>query len=483
MAPIGERRERMGQLDADAGDSLDAESQNLWATVLSEVQSSSASKLPTTKSILVLGDNECGKTTIIAKVKGADEPRKGAGLEYYYIDVRDEYRDEQAKLGVWALDGDVNHTGLLRFAVTEESFEHTMVILVASMATPWNIMDSLNKWAVILQDHIDSLKLKPKQRAEYEQSMIQYFQEYTEPDGSQQLSTTRRDVNPLHPQVSVSEEDKVLLPLGDDILTKNLGIPIAVVITKSDAISSLEKEHDYKEEHFDFIQSHIRKFCLQYGAALFYTSVKEEKNCDLLYKYLVHRIYGFPFSQQAYVVERDCVFVPTGWDNEKKVSILYENFNSMKPDFAYDDVILKPVTRKPVQKDAEVVAEDEQVFLMKQQTHLAKQPAAGGDRESPMRSTVAGGKGTPTPRATSTPIAVPLTSSPKKLDGKNPATSEGMLANFFNSLLNKKPGATPAGTKADKAVTQHAAAELERLTRSKKTVTESNPNGPSPPTS
>ncbi len=45
------------------------------------------------------------------------------------------------------------------------------------------------------------------------------------------------------------------------------------------------------------------------GAGLFYTSVKENKNCDLLMKYIVHRIYGFPFMQQAYVVERDAVFV------------------------------------------------------------------------------------------------------------------------------------------------------------------------------
>lgn len=35
------------------------------------------------------------------------------------------------------------------------------------------------------------------------------------------------------------------------------------LILQCDAIGVLEKEHDYKEEHFDFIQSHIRKFCLQ----------------------------------------------------------------------------------------------------------------------------------------------------------------------------------------------------------------------------
>lgn len=111
---------------------------------------------------------------------------------------------------------------------------------------------------------------------------------------------------------------------------------------QSDAISTLEKEHDYREEHFDFIQQHIRKFCLNCilsvhwiccfeswdwvslcsqfwsltvcldGAALFYTSVRDDKNCDLLYKYLGHRIYGFPFTAPAQVVERDAVFMWVG---------------------------------------------------------------------------------------------------------------------------------------------------------------------------
>ena len=31
---------------------------------------------------------------------------------------------------------------------------------------------------------------------------------------------------------------------------------------QADAISTLEKENDYREEHFDFIQMHVRNFCL-----------------------------------------------------------------------------------------------------------------------------------------------------------------------------------------------------------------------------
>ena len=40
-----------------------------------------------------VGDKESGKTTLIAKIQGNEDPKKGAGLEYHYIDVRDEYRD------------------------------------------------------------------------------------------------------------------------------------------------------------------------------------------------------------------------------------------------------------------------------------------------------------------------------------------------------------------------------------------------------
>lgn len=61
--------------------------------ILSEVQIQGNTKLPSNKSVLVLGDNETGKTTLIAKLQGVEDPKKGSGLEYAYIDVRDEYRD------------------------------------------------------------------------------------------------------------------------------------------------------------------------------------------------------------------------------------------------------------------------------------------------------------------------------------------------------------------------------------------------------
>lgn len=37
---------------------------------------------------------------------------------------------------------------------------------------------------------------------------------------------------------------------------------------------------------------------------------------------------------------------PSGWDNEKKIAILHENFQSVKAEDNFEDVIVKPPIRK-----------------------------------------------------------------------------------------------------------------------------------------
>lgn len=42
---------------------------------------------------MLLGDNESGRTTLISRLRGVESISKGVGLEYHYIDVKDEDRD------------------------------------------------------------------------------------------------------------------------------------------------------------------------------------------------------------------------------------------------------------------------------------------------------------------------------------------------------------------------------------------------------
>lgn len=43
-----------------------------------------------------------------------------------------------------------------------------------------------------------------------------------------------------------------------------------------------------------------------------------------------------------------CFFSPSGWDNMKKISIIFENLQSMKPDDYYRNIIAPPVTTRKV---------------------------------------------------------------------------------------------------------------------------------------
>ena len=98
-----------------------------------------------------LGDKESGKTTLLAKLQGNEDPKKGSGLEFNYIDVRDDDCEEHTLLNLAVLDGDIAHSNLLKFALSESNYRDTTVMICTSMATPWSIMDQLHKWIGVLQ--------------------------------------------------------------------------------------------------------------------------------------------------------------------------------------------------------------------------------------------------------------------------------------------------------------------------------------------
>lgn len=57
-----------------------------------------------------------------------------------------------------------------------------------------------------------------------------------------------------------------------------------------------------------------------------------------------------PFREGGENKQNICCFFssssPAGWDNEKKISILHENFTTVRPEDAFEDVIAKPPIRK-----------------------------------------------------------------------------------------------------------------------------------------
>ena len=185
MAPLG--RSQPGSLNPEQTNESDCD---IWSSILQQVQHSSTNKLPSDKAILILGmilhiflgiffifsyiylfllclsfstgDNDSGKTSLIARMQGSNNTSKGSGLEYQYMIVRDEYRDEQTQCGIWILDGNYDRKQhLMIWALDKDTFKDTTIVLMCSMTKPWNIINSLNYWSQILEEHIKIMGIDP----------------------------------------------------------------------------------------------------------------------------------------------------------------------------------------------------------------------------------------------------------------------------------------------------------------------------------
>lgn len=188
----------------------------------------------------------------------------------------------------------------------------------------------------------------------------------------------------------------------------------------------------------------------------------------------------------------------------RRKSAFYENMHSCRPDDLFNDIIAQPPSSKTVSnREVEVVTEDEQTFLLRQ-LQLLQQGQQGGQGNRPTSPARTPSAVVKTPSRSSgagqgSPVShhycfdhhcfdyfwwfhLSFFFQSKGLPPGAPS-GEGVLANFFNSLLHKKSG-SPSGpnsltsprtngsdalTTPDKlAVRTDAAAELDRLTRSVK---------------
>ncbi|CAJ0930437.1 unnamed protein product, partial [Mesorhabditis belari] len=398
------------------------EEEKIWTRILTDVSAKSRNTLQGS-NVIVLGDPKSGKTSLLAKLEKIENAHKGSALAYHCLSVQSDARDssyayslgtaggalgpaENLALPVWVLDGKEVFAPLLRHALPTSSPSRIVAVLVVSLDNPSPI-HSLRRWAAILGQQVTS-KYDTTTMSEAKQTQERFWQEYVEPVESSMSSSMMPGL-----------EDTGLLPLEPGVLSENCGVSMVVVVTKSDLASEMN------DQLADKILVDIRRFCLQHGAALFYTSSKNIKNTHLLTKYLVHRAYNLPFTTPAQLLDRDSLFVPAGWDGEKKIEIIRENINEAE--------VLEPTRERPaVAKEADVVAEDTQGFLGKLGEQLNAAQAVAS--------------------ASST------TTTPKKLMEEQANPDSSPLASFFSNLLKDKTTPQRGG-----AVPEDAQQQFDRM--------------------
>ncbi|KAI9013038.1 dynein light intermediate chain-domain-containing protein [Gaertneriomyces semiglobifer] len=357
-----------------------APTEGIWSSILKSVASP---KSVLSKTVLVVGPPNSGKSAVINSIRqvptnaadslGGNDPNDyEIGLSYSWADVKDDDNEETvARLGLYHLSTEPAEGKLLEHAITEQAFDDTVLVIALDWSKPWDFVKVLEDWFTVLDNIVNQLGEVGENA---KRNLETYLKTYTDPS-SDVMEVEGDSATSVNASTSVRDH-AIDLPLPDGCLIKNLGLPIVVVACKAslllaDLTSELERQRDYKEEKFDYIQQVLRTICLKYGAALFYTSSRYPKTLTDLRAYILHRLHpqSFSFTQRPEVVERDTVLVPSGWDSWGKIGILREGFdcNAYVGEGAHERYLngIGWVGDETLPDQETVMAEPEQSFLQR----------------------------------------------------------------------------------------------------------------------
>jgi len=189
------------------------------------------------------------------------------------------------------------------------------------------------------------------------------------------------DTDKIEISMDSLELNEINIPLPEGCLIKNLGIPIIIVCTKCDLIEELEnKNKNFNDEKFDYIQQILRTVCLEYGAALIYVTTKNPNTFDILDSYLLSVLFNeknstlsksllksFEFNASAQYIDKSSVFIPSGWDSKSRINLLNSDFDGIINRSDYEKIIYSTGFDAPSAMETILTAEDDQTFL---QNHL-----------------------------------------------------------------------------------------------------------------
>ncbi|KAH9817286.1 dynein light intermediate chain-domain-containing protein [Melampsora americana] len=353
---------------------------NLWSSILDSVSNNREKGNLPSKNLLVLGDRNTGKSTLVSYLSATTPPTiptiggnstipipepisrdpddVDIGTSYTTVDIGDDNDDGYQFHQIPSCSPP--YSTLLPLILNPESLKESLIMVLIPFTHPHSLLASLVRWMALIQSVIDSIKqsTKPPDKAgtgdrgefvveEAKEGLEAHYRSYVEPVGPPQSPSPNdfpETINGNNASIHLE------IPLPPGTLTENPGVGVVVVCTKADQIDQLEKEKDFKEEQFDFIQQVLRSICLRFGGALFFTSERKPETIGRLRSYVLHRLFGqlestsltaasvttggatsssrlFPFPYKANVIDRDEVLIPMGWDSWGKIKILRDGFN------------------------------------------------------------------------------------------------------------------------------------------------------------
>ncbi|KAI3389191.1 hypothetical protein SNEBB_003252 [Seison nebaliae] len=415
---------------------------DVWKDILTEVSKQTQNE-ESSKTVIVLGDDDYGKTSLLQSL-GVKSMQTGHPIEYLYSDNMDNETHEEVFIRYRILNVTKKWKDYLRIILTERPLDEIVIMIVGSITEPWRLLEVIQVWIDRIYDMISEEKLiDEKKWSELQKNLTLKYRSYVDVENEMMTSTNTLTSNnsqetTIPPQQTLPNL-QLLNQLDGLTLTKNLGIPIVCVINKSDEIANVKNLFDYRDEHFDFLNIHLRRFCLSFGGTLIYFSSKEKKNTNTLKILMDNLCFNKQITLPPSIVDRDAIFIPSGWDSEYKLNMIVESLTSIDKNAPFTSVIksMDQPSNKHQQSDKVLMALPNQDFLKKGYDNGLKSKSTSNttpinkisNKKNLMVDDVSVG-------------SEPATSTSTRTPQRNNKLNDAVLSDFFNSLLTKNKGGT-----------------------------------------
>eukprot|EP00923_Selenidium_pygospionis_P049392 GHVN01085054.1.p1 GENE.GHVN01085054.1~~GHVN01085054.1.p1 ORF type:complete len:572 (+),score=116.96 GHVN01085054.1:140-1855(+) len=329
--------------------------------------------------LLVLGRKDVGKSSIIRALQLVAAPNLEqmeeygnvdavSALDFAFLNVRnvddEDHSQTLATCNLWIVQH-ASHKPLLMEKLEPEFLSKMCVLIFLDMSQPWTIREDLVYWLTFVSDVVSDLsgELEEEEYQNLKAKMSNYIAQYKH---------------------KVSEEEEGQESPPPSLITINFGVPIVICVAKSDTYRRLDTRTS--QGHIDVIGAHLRHCCLPYGGALVYANAKEPKNTrniELLYRYILHRVYNFEFTEEPDLESGDGLFMPAGWDTAQEIQAFAATTVAEGLEKPFESIITKPTLETHHSEMDNRPTEDMNSFLA---NALAANPSSAGVRPERLRA-------------------------------------------------------------------------------------------------
>ncbi|CRG99273.1 dynein light intermediate chain 2, cytosolic, putative [Plasmodium relictum] len=312
--------------------------------------------------IIIFGNKDVGKSSLIQSLQYVSmqgdinneelyqNENRVLPLDYACLNVRNleensKIKDIKGNSHIWVLQHSSYISSLIKHMKKFKNIKNIIILMCTDLYKPYNIISDLNHWIeslYVLFEELHSyydLEVFNELKGKLENYIYNYKKHIFEKKNKNKNDTFDLDKKSL--------------------VKINLAFPIFFIICKSDGYEILNNRT--YQGYIDVIISYLRNLAITYQASIIFCNTvnkKEPKNIDILYKYIMHRIYDFPFNENPILDKYEKIFIPSGYDdieliNESIKNTFVENFS--KP---YDSIIIKPISNKSIVEHSQNIVQD-----------------------------------------------------------------------------------------------------------------------------